>query len=227
MPFQLPGLLVVARHAESARNRAKGGDVFFPTDDARAGQESAPDQHVRLTEAGRGQARDLGERLLATYGSFDTVFHSGYRRTAETAERAIEAWPSEARAQLDVREHLFLRERDVGYAYNMTAAEAKHAFPWLQPYWDLSGPFFARPPGGESIADVAGRVHAFLEVLGRDVADRRVLVVAHGGTLRMFRYWLERWTHDEAVERWRREPVPNCHIVAYRPEIASRPESHR
>jgi broad specificity phosphatase PhoE len=52
-------------------------------------------------------------------------------------------------------------------------------------------------------------------MLFRDRADQRVLVVSHGGTLRVFRYLLERWTHDEFLERFDAEPIPNCAVTHY------------
>jgi broad specificity phosphatase PhoE len=72
------------------------------------------------------------------------------------------------------------------------------AFPWLQDYWGTFGPFFARPPGGESLAQVCECVYAFHQKLARTMAGRRVLVVTHGGTLWCFRYVLEGWTYEEA-----------------------------
>ena len=66
-----------------------------------------------------------------------------------------------------VRHHLFIRERDGGHTYDMTDAEASTAFPWLQDYWATFGPFFSRPPGGESLAQVCERVYAFLQKLAR------------------------------------------------------------
>ena len=45
--------------------------------------------------------------------------------------------------------------------------------------------------------------------------SKRVLLVTHGGTLRMFRYWLEGWTYDEAARNWHAAPVPNCSFVTY------------
>ena len=116
---------------------------------------------------------------------------------------------------MQVRHHLFLRERDAGWTYDMTTTEAADALPWLQGYWDTFGRFFARPPGGESLAQLAERVYLFLGMLFRDRAQQRVLVVSHGGTLRVFRYLLERWTHDEFLERWESEPVPNCAVTSY------------
>jgi len=56
----------------------------------------------------------------------------------------------------------------------------------------------------------------FLGMLFRDRANQRVLVVCHGGTMRMFRFWLERWTYEEVVNRWDSESIPNCGVVAYR-----------
>ena len=56
---------------------------------------------------------------------------------------------------------MFLRERDAGFTYDMTTAEGATALPSLHGYWDTCGRCFARPPGGESFADVAERVYPF------------------------------------------------------------------
>lgn len=208
-----PSLLVVTRHAESTRNVAKAGQVFLPDPEARRGLEGEADHHSGLTDIGREQARALGARLAAEFGSFDLVYHSGYRRARETAELALEAMAQSPAPT--VRESIFLRERDAGYTFNMTAAEAEAAFPWLQEYWQTVGPFYARPPGGESLADVAGRVQLLFESCERELAGKRVLLVTHAGVVRMIRFLLEGWTVDEAPARWRSEPVGNASFVAY------------
>lgn len=213
-----PHLLVVARHAESTRNVAKAGQVFFPDPEARRGLEGEADHHAGLTDVGREQAGALGVRLAAEFGTFDLVYHSGYRRTRETAELVLTAM-GESNSS-NVRESIFLRERDAGYAFNMTTAEAKTAFPWLQEYWRTVGPFYARPPGGESLADVAGRVQLFFESCERELARQRVLLVTHAGVVRMIRFLLEGWTVDEAPARWREEPVGNAAFVVYPAEAA-------
>lgn len=125
-------------------------------------------------------------------------------------------YPTEERARIRVRHNLFLREREVGYTFDMTTDEANAAFPWLQEYWETFGRFFARPPGAESLADVAQRVYMFLGMLFRERANQQVLVVCHGGTMRMFRFLLERWTYDEVVRRWDVDAIPNCGRVSYR-----------
>ena len=131
--------------------------------------------------------------VRARFGVFDYVYHSGYRRTADTAAGILSAYTDDERAAMKLRAHAFIRERDNGYTWDMTTAEAEAAFPWLQDYWDTHGPWFARPPGGESLADVAQRAYLFLNMLFRDRAGQRILVSTHGGTLRAFRSLLERW----------------------------------
>lgn len=210
----VPRLLVVARHAESVRNVAKAGQVFFPDPEARKGLEGEADHLAGLTDTGRAQARALGAELLRVFGQFDLVYHSGYRRTRETAETAVAAMGADAPAQ-PLREHLFLRERDAGYTFNMTRDEAEAAFPWLREYWRTVGPLLARPPGGESMADVATRVQQFFESSEQELAGRRVLLITHAGTLRMIRYLLEGWTTDETPSRWQTEAVANASFVGY------------
>jgi 2,3-bisphosphoglycerate-dependent phosphoglycerate mutase len=146
---------------------------------------------------------------LTTSTTRDTAEHQ------ETVEHLLAAYPEEERKFMRVRHHLFLRERDAGWTYDITTAEAEAAFPWLHDYWETVGRFFARPPGGESLAEVAARVYLFLGMLFRDRSQRRILIVSHAGTLRVFRYLLERWTHDEFIERWDSEHIPNCAVTTY------------
>ena len=211
-----PALLVLVRHGQSERNVAKKHNRFYLNDEARKAVKGIPDHLIPLTDEGRRQARLTGLAIRDTFGAFDYVFHSGYTRTVQTADHILAAYPAEDRAHLVVRHSLFIRERDTGHAYDMTDAEASDAFPWLQDYWSTFGPFFARPPGGESLAQVCERVYAFLQKVARTMAGRRILVVTHGGTLWCFRYVLERWTYEEAEQRFRTETNPNCSVTWYR-----------
>src|SRR5262249_30994974 len=153
-----PSHLLLVRHAESERNVAKKGNVFFADDESRRAVHGVPDHAIPLTAEGWRQAERTGSALRARFGAFDYVYHSGYRRTVETTEGLLRASPEEERAAVKVRQNVFIRERDSGYAYDMTTAEAESAFPWLQEYWKTSGSFFARPPGGESVAQVCERI---------------------------------------------------------------------
>jgi 2,3-bisphosphoglycerate-dependent phosphoglycerate mutase len=212
---QRPRLLVLVRHAESVRNQAKKGSTYFADDEARRTVKGIPDYKGELTSVGVAQAEATGHHLRERFGLFDYVYHSGYLRALQTAEHILDAYLPEERNRMPVRHNAFIRERDPGYAYDMTEAEAEAAFPWLADHWQTFGGFFAHPPGGESLAMVAQRVYLFLNMLFRDRAGQSILVVTHGGTLRCFRFLLERWDYDQA-QRWAPGQAPrNCGITVY------------
>jgi probable phosphoglycerate mutase len=215
-PVHRPALLVLVRHGQSQRNVVKKRNHFYLDDESRKSVKGIPDHLIPLTDEGRRQAVATGLALRGAYGAFDYVFHSGYVRAIETAEGILSCYPDEERSGMIVRHHLFIRERDGGHTYDMTDAEASAAFPWLQDYWTTFGPFFSRPPGGESLAQVCERVYAFLQKVGRTLAGKRVLVVSHAGTMWCMRYVLEGWTYAEADRRFTTEPMPNCAVTAYR-----------
>ena len=98
----------------------------------------------------------------------------------------------------------------------MSKTEIEEHFPYLQPYWDTFGGFFSRPPGGESLADVTRRVYLFLNTLFRDRGGQKVLVVTHGGTLRCFRFLLERWNYEQALEWEPGQRPENCGVTIYK-----------
>ena len=214
--MQRPALLVLVRHAESARNQAKKGSVYFADDAARRIVRGTPEQHIALTADGHKQAEQTGRAIRERFGVFDYVYTSGYARTEQTADGVLSAYTDDERAATKVRMNLFVRERDPGFTYDMTQAEAEAAFPWLSEYWQTFGGFFARPPGGESLADVVGRVHTFLNTLFRDRAGQKVMVVTHGGTIRCFRFALERWQYDQASHRLGDQSPANCGVTTYR-----------
>jgi broad specificity phosphatase PhoE len=208
-------LLVLVRHGESARNVAKKTNRFFLDDESRKAVQGIADFAVPLTALGERQAAAAGRMLRARFGVFDYVYHSGYRRTVDTAAGILSAYADHERAGMKLRAHAFVRERDAGYTYDMTTAEAEAAFPWLQEYWDTHGPWYARPPGGESLADVAQRVYLFLNMLFRDRAGQRILVATHGGTLRAFRSMLERWPVEDIPALLKDCKTPNCGVTVY------------
>lgn len=213
--MERPHRIVLVRHGESERNVAKKGNVYFLDDESRRAVRGIPDHKIPLTKCGKRQAEQTGEALRSTYGIFDYVYHSGYLRTVDTAAGLLSAYTEEERKRMKVRHNLFIRERDPGHAYDMTTAEAEAAFPYLREYWHTMGGFFAHPPGGESMAQVCERVYLFLNMLFRDRCGKSVLVVTHGGTLRAFRFLLERWDYDEAVQNFRKDPPKNCSVTTY------------
>jgi len=213
-----PLTLVIVRHGESERNKAKKGATYFADDFARQCVRGIPDHQIALTDRGHAQAVAAGNWLRDRFGTFDYAYHSGYRRTAETLTDMLSVWPEASRTNIAVRENLFIRERDPGFAYDMTEAEAEAAFPYLREHWQTFGGFFSRPPGGESIADVTQRVYEFINMLFRDRGGQRILIATHGGTIRAFRFLLERWSvQDPRATKWPKGTSPkNCGITIYK-----------
>lgn len=116
----------------------------------------------RLSEAGRGNARDLGMRRRDD--GLDAIFVSDFERALETVRIAFEG--SAIPVLVDER----LRECDYGRLNGMPRArlDAERAghvdVPW---------------PDGESYRDVVERTARFLDDLVAGWNRRRVLVVAH------------------------------------------------
>lgn len=212
-----PRLLVIVRHPESLRNKAKqGAGVYFSDEDARRVVKGTPDHEINITSEGIFQADQTGVGLFKEFGTFDYAYHSGYRRTEFGLERMLLQYPEEERLKIEVRMNPFIRERHAGYTYDMTEKEAEKAFPYLKEYWKTFGGFFAKPPGGESLANVVERVHLFINLLFRDRVGEKVLVVTHGGTLRCFRFLLEHWSYDQALAWPSGEEPKNCGVTVYR-----------
>lgn len=210
-----PKQIILIRHAESARNVAKKDTTYFADEYARRHIKGVPDYKIPLTKAGEEHARQTGEYLRERFGTFDYIYHSGYKRTKDTLENLLKAYTIDEREQIKIRHNAFIRERDPGFTYDMTEAEATTAFPWLQEYWDTYGGFLAHPPGGESIAKMTERVYQFIGMLFDNNANQNVLVVTHGGTIRAFRFLLEHWSYEQAIT-WPPGTEPkNCGITVY------------
>ena len=210
-----PALIVLVRHAESARNLAKQGMTYFADEEARKTVKGIPDHEIPITGGGKARAEETGHVLRERFGVFDYAYHSGYLRTIQTLDLVLKAYPENERSLIQVRQNMFIRERDPGYTYDMTVGEAERIFPWMHDYWETFGGFFSRPVGGESLADVVHRVYEFLNMLFRDRAGKKILVVTHGGTLRCFRFLLERWVYEQALRWPPGQSAANCGVTIY------------
>jgi broad specificity phosphatase PhoE len=216
----LPGTLVLLRHAQSVRNAAKHGEIFFPDAASRDAVKGVPDHLTPLTDVGERQAPQAGSALRTRYGVPHEIFHSGYARTEATMSGLLTAYTDAERAAIKVERDWRIRERALGWCFDMTVDDVKASFPWLPEYWQTSGAFFGAPPGGESLAQVTDRVAPFLEGLHWGKAGRTTFVVSHGNTIRCMRFLIEDWSYAEVdAKRW----PPNCGMVAYRFDAAGKP----
>lgn len=183
-----PRFIIIIRHAQSEGNRDK------------AIHQNTPDHKVGLTEDGKQQARDAGEKLRSLLRQDDSLhfFISPYRRTRQTTEGILETLCSNEpvpspfqRHQIKVYEEPRLREQDFGN-FQPGTDETQRLWRERASY----GHFFYRIPNGESGADVYDRVSSFNGSLWRrfkedDMASVAVLVT-HGLCSRIF---LMCWYH--------------------------------
>jgi broad specificity phosphatase PhoE len=127
-----------------------------------------------LNELGREQARLLADQLD---GSIDVVYSSDLARARETADIVA------AKLGLEVRVDPRLRERGFGSWEGLTMPEIEERFADSHRRW-LAG----EGPGAEdaeTFEDFSTRVNDFLADVLRLHPDEDVLVISHGGSIRV------------------------------------------
>ncbi|MCA9364556.1 MAG: phosphoglycerate mutase family protein [Candidatus Moranbacteria bacterium] len=178
-----PKLLVLIRHAESVRNATKNGSVYFPDEESRGRYRGTPDHNISLSDEGVKHAHRISPPFHSLFGIPNFIFHSGYKRVTQTIDAMLSSYGHDELQETKTAQDFLLRERDPGFIYDMTHSEANHFFPFVEEHFHTKRPFFARPPGGESLADVAVRLRIFWhDVILRLCANKRVFIFAHGGT---------------------------------------------
>jgi broad specificity phosphatase PhoE len=203
--------LWLVRHAESVGNLA----------DRRAQEAGAEqlelthrDPDVPLSETGRRQARALGRawRSVAADERPTRVLCSPYERASQTARTALAA----AGWDVDVTRDERLRERDLGLLDGYTKHGIEARFPEEAQRRARLGKFYYRPPGGESWADVAGRVRAVLTDIKQSYDGERLLLVTHQAVIMLYRYVLEGLTEQQILEIDSTEIIANTAVTTYR-----------
>jgi 2,3-bisphosphoglycerate-dependent phosphoglycerate mutase len=167
--------LVLLRHGQSVWNKENRFTGF---------------KDVDLSDQGIAEARTAGSRCLALGLKFDVVFSSTLKRAYRTAELVLET-SSPLNDHLKgligwkIIKHDDLRERDYGELTGLNKDELKEKYGEAKVQtWRRS--YDARPPGGESLADVVARVGPYFDtkILPALDAGERVLIAAHGNSLR-------------------------------------------
>jgi alpha-ribazole phosphatase len=147
--------LILARHGETDWNR----------EGRYQGQADPP-----LNTVGQGQAHALAELLAAL--AIEAIYSSNLLRAVQTAEAV--ARRTGTKLELDPR----LREISQGEWEGMLATDIAMRYPveWAARQRD---PVNARPPGGESVAEVAQRVWAATDDIARHHTDGPVVIISH------------------------------------------------
>ena len=229
-----PLSLTVTRHGQSTANAA-----FAAAEAAGALTTgiTCRDADLTLTSLGRAQARALGRRLAArTEGPLpQSLWVSPYLRAQETAELVVAEIDRAGLPLPELRTDERLRDRELGVLEMVTKAAIELYHPEEAARRRLLGELRWRPPGGESLADVALRLRSLLRDLYEAEASRRVLLVAHDAVVLMLRHILD--DLDEAailavdragtvgnasITRWSRTPsgrlALDCYNVATHPD---------
>jgi broad specificity phosphatase PhoE len=150
--------ILLTRHGESDWNRARRWQGFADRP---------------LTETGREQAVALAERLADT--ELDAVYSSDLQRARETAEIVARSKGLRVETTPD------LREVDVGSWSGLTRTEAEARFPEAYARWLQGGEGW---DDGETYAEMSRRVVGAILRIAAKHPNGRVLVVAHGGSIR-------------------------------------------
>ncbi|MGX6607807.1 histidine phosphatase family protein [Micromonosporaceae bacterium Da 78-11] len=187
--------LILVRHGQSLSN------VAFPAADAEGLLEAAisgRDAEVPLTETGQAQAAAVGTWLaeLPSDELPEVVITSPYLRAQETWRIAAESSGLDLPApSTDDR----LVDRLLGDLEMLTRAAIAQRYPDEAGRRAEAGEHKYAPPGGESFADIAVRLTAFLDDLNAEHAGRRVIVVAHDAVVLMMRAVIEQLTWDQVL----------------------------
>ncbi len=176
-------LLVLVRHGQSEWNLK---NLFTGWRD------------VDLTEAGTAEARSAGAKLKALGLAFDVAYTSALVRAQNTLTLALEEL-----GQVGLEEHRdqALNERDYGDLSGLNKDDAREKWGEEQVHvWRRS--YDIQPPGGESLRDTGARVWPYYmtRILPDVMRGRRVLVSAHGNSLRSLAMVLDRLAPDTVTK---------------------------
>jgi 2,3-bisphosphoglycerate-dependent phosphoglycerate mutase len=184
-------LLVLVRHGQSEWNLK---NLFTGWKD--------PD----LTELGVTEAKEAGRKLKAQGLVFDVAYTSVLTRAQHTLDLILGELDQKG---LPTSKNLALNERDYGDLSGLNKDDARKKWGEDQVLvWRRS--YDVPPPGGESLRDTAARVLPYYiqEILPRVLRGQRVLVTAHGNSLRALLMVLDRLTPKEIIARELATGVP-------------------
>lgn len=168
-------LLVLTRHGESEWNLQ---NLFTGWKDP------------GLTAKGIEEAKAAGRGLKALGLTFDVAYTSALTRAQDTLKLILEEI---GQTSLPTIRDFRLNERDYGDLSGLNKAETAAKYGDEQVHiWRRS--YDVPPPGGESLKDTVARVLPYYvaEILPRVMRGERVLVAAHGNSLRALAMVLDR-----------------------------------
>ena len=153
---------------------------------------------VDLTEKGVAEAREAGRKLKAQGIKFDIAFTSALKR----AQRTLDLMLTElGQTTVPIFKDQALNERDYGDLVGLNKDDARKKWGEEQVHiWRRS--YDVAPPGGESLKDTLARALPYYvtDILPRVLRGERVLVAAHGNSLRALVMVLDKHTPDSITK---------------------------
>ena len=153
---------------------------------------------VDLTERGVAEACEAGRKLKAQGIKFDVAFTSALKR----AQRTLDLMLTElGQTTIPIFKDQALNERDYGDLVGLNKDDARKKWGKEQVHiWRRS--YDVAPPGGESLKDTLARALPYYvtDILPRVLRGERVLVAAHGNSLRALVMVLDKHTPDSITK---------------------------
>jgi 2,3-bisphosphoglycerate-dependent phosphoglycerate mutase len=153
---------------------------------------------IDLTEKGVAEAREAGRKLKAQGIKFDVAFTSALKR----AQRTLDLMLTElGQTTIPIFKDQALNERDYGDLVGLNKDDARKKWGEEQVHiWRRS--YDVAPPGGESLRDTLARALPYYvtDILPRVLRGERVLVAAHGNSLRALVMVLDKHTPDSITK---------------------------
>ena len=198
-------LLVLVRHGQSDWNL---NNLFTGWRD------------VDLTEKGVDEAREAGRKLKAQGIKFDVAFTSVLKR----AQRTLDLMLTElGQTTIPIFKDQALNERDYGELVGLNKDDARKKWGEEQVHiWRRS--YDVAPPGGESLKDTLARALPYYvtDILPRVLRGERVLVAAHGNSLRALVMVLDKHTPDSITKLNLETGVPMIYRLNADSTVASK-----
>ena len=152
-----------------------------------------------LTEKGKAEATRAGQQLKELGLEFDAAYTSALLRAQHTLDLMLGEL---GQTDLTITRDQALNERDYGDLSGLNKDDARAKWGEEQVHiWRRS--FDVPPPGGESLKDTAARVLPYFEehIWPRVLKGERILIAAHGNSLRSLVMSLEKLSPEEILKR--------------------------
>ncbi|MCP5083168.1 MAG: 2,3-bisphosphoglycerate-dependent phosphoglycerate mutase [Alphaproteobacteria bacterium] len=173
-----------------------------------------------LTEKGETEALTAGRQLKALGIQFDIAYTSALVRAQLTCSMILDEL---GQSDLETIRDQALNERNYGDLAGLNKDDARAKWGDEQVHiWRRS--FDTPPPGGESLKDTAERVLPYFEahIWPRVMAGEKVLVAAHGNSLRALVMSLEKMSGEEIVKQEIATGVPLIYRFDEGGEVSSK-----